>query len=251
MYRSGAGLSNATELIQSLGIALEPSVFVDDKRILDIFTWICQFGNSAGIPVAFGVTFDNTKRIFVEPWDITSLRYAVTPSRVLSMERTGDWSESAQKVYGVINTADGGVLRTSDLSATDVIAKLGGSYRREPVSLTGVASLSEINYLTQIYLSERKYPASSGSYSVKRGVHTPGGREVPVEEIVPGGLVQVREWRAREATPNPNDYRDNTTTFMLVGVRVNLETNEAELSPSESSDSFARAMAIINELQWG
>ena len=251
MYRSGKGLNSSTDLIQSPGVPIEPAAFVSDMRVIDILAWCCQFGNSAGIPIAFGVSFDDTRRLFIEPWDITSIRYVVAQDKVTGIERTGDWSESAQTIYGVTNTDDGGVIRTSDMANADVITKLGGYYRREAVALSGISSYAELGYLTQLYLSERAYPQSSGSYNVKRSISTPGGLEVPIDEIVPGGLVQVREWRAREAALDLNDYRDNATTFMLVGVRVNLDAGEAELSPSESSDSFARAMAIINELRLG
>jgi len=250
LYRNGTGLSASTELVQDIGIPLEPSVFVDDRSPLDILAWCSQFGNWAGVPVSYGVAFDDTKRLFLEPWNVTSIRYVIKLDRVKT-ERTGDWSDSAQKIYGVVKTEDSGVLRTTDVEAADVISKLGGHYRRESIGLDGVGSLSELSYLVQLRLAERKKPKASGSYSVKGVIHAPSGREVPVEELVPGGLVQIQEWRAHEATLTPNDYRDQTTTFMLVGVKVNLETGEAELSPSEGSDSFTRAMAIIQSLKRG
>ncbi len=249
MHRAGLGLSLSTALIQSTGLALEPSVFVDDRSPLDVLTWCCQFGNAAGVPVAFGVTFDETRRLFLEPYNLTDIRYVVKPNRGENVERTGDWSESAQKVYGVVRTEGAGVVRTSDLEAPSVINRLGGYYRRGSVGLDGIASAEQLSILMQLYLRERMHPETSGSYTVKGGVYTPEMRFVPVDEIVPGGLVQVQEWRSNEAGFSEDDYRDRKTTFTLAGVRVDLEAEEAELIPNEASDVFARQMAIIQQLR--
>ena len=249
MYREGLGLSLNTALVQSTGLALEPSVFVDDQSPLDVLTWCCQFGDARGVPVAFGVTFDNTRRLFLEPYNLTDVRYVVKSSRGQSIERTGDWSDSTQKVYGVMRTQDSGVVRTDDLEATSVINRLGGYYRRGPVNLEGVASADQLAMMMQLYLSEKMNPATSGSYTIKGGVYTPEMRFIPAEEVVPGGLVQVQEWRANEATFTENDYRDQKTTFVLAGVRVDLEAGEVELIPNEASDVFARQMAIIQQLR--
>ena len=86
--------------------------------------------------------------------------------------------------------------------------------------------------------------------SVRGNVYKPDGRAVPFDEVLPtGGLVQIQEWRALEATLSAKDYRDRKTTFPLAGVRVDEDNGTVELIPRTMSDAFARQMALIEQLQ--
>lgn len=244
---AGHGLSDDTRKIESPGLALEPAAFDTDMTPAQILTWCCQFGNSDGDPLAWGVTMDDRKRLFLETPDLTTIKYIVKPSRA-TLERGGDWGESAQKAYGVYTDDQGRVQRTSDRTGQAVIDKLGGYYRRVPIQISGMTDETGVLNAVDLWLDENSDPKVSGSFAVQGGVWAPSGRFVPFDEIVPGGLVQVQEWRAREATLSGNDYRDNVTTFPLAGVRVDEDARTVELIPRETSDAFARQMAIISEL---
>jgi hypothetical protein len=246
---AGHGLSADTGKILAPGRALEPAAFDSDRSPLEVLRWCCQFGDGDGNPLAFGVTFDETCRLFLEPVDLATVCYVIRARpRTASLERGGDWGESAQVAYGIYADDGGEVQRTADRSDGDVVGRLGGFYRRTALQLSGVTSETQALQAVDLWLAENAHPTNSGSFEVRGYVLTPSLRPVPVDEVVPGGLIQVREWRALEATLTPADYRDRVTTFPLAGVRVSEDDRTAELIPRATSDAFARQMAVIAEL---
>lgn len=250
MYRDGKGLSASTAKVYQPGLALEPVIFETDMTPTEVLTWCCQFGDAYNHPLAWGVTFDDNHYLFLEPVDLTNIRYVIDGHDAsLEIERVGDWEDSAQKVYAIYQDSDQQIVRTGDITASAVLAKLGGFYRRLPLQINAPVSGAMALALALTWLAENQYPAVSGSITVHGGVRTPDGRFVPVEDILAGGLVQVREWRAQEALLSANDYRDQTTTFPLAGVKIDYASRSAELIPRATSDVFARQMAIIEQLK--
>jgi hypothetical protein len=244
---AGHGLSNSVAALELPGRALEPAAFDTDMTPADVLSWCAKFGDADGNPLAWGVTFDDYRRLFLETMDLTTVRYTIKPGWA-TLERGGDWGESAQKAYGIYTDDQGEDQRTDDVERDDVIADLGGYYRRVALHVDGATKAEQVLEAVGLWLDENEKPAVSGSFAVKGGVWKPSGLFVPFDEILPGGLVQVREWRAREASLTANDYRDKATTFMLAGVTVDEEARTAELIPRTTSDTFARHMAIIAEL---
>lgn len=245
---AGHGLSESVRRIEAPGRALEPCAFDTDMTPAQVLAWCVQFGDSDGNPLAWGVTMDDRRRLFLETVDVTTVRYVVRPRRA-DLERGGDWGESAQKVYGVYTDGDGEVQRTADRVSQDVIDDLGGYFRRAALQISGTTEEARVLEAVDLWLGENDRPQASGSFTARGGVWTPAGLFVPFDEIAPGGLVQVQEWRAREATLTANDYRDQRTTFPLAGVRVDEEAHTVEMIPRTTSDAFARQMAIIQELR--
>lgn len=241
------GLSDKTLKIDDIGINLSHMAFDTDQTPADIMTWASQFGNSSGKPVAWGVLPDDRKLFYLESQDLSSLKYVIYPNEANVLERSGDWSDSAQRVYATYSDTDGVLQRTSDLVDTSTIAKLGGYSIRRALSLDGVTNSVDALVLTNTWLNENGKPKTSGSYTV-RSAHTPDGRLVAADEVLPGGLVQVLEFRAIEADL-ATDLRDKVTTFMLVGVRVDFDNQTAELMPDADSSEFQRQMAIVAALQ--
>lgn len=243
----GHGLSDSVDLIEEPGQVLEPAFFDRDMTLGDVLSWCVRFGDSDQNPWVWGVSFDDDRRIFLEAMDLTTVKYVVLPTSA-TLERGGDWGESWQKLYFVYTDLDGDVARTGDYTDPDVIARLGSYYRRAAVNMSITNELGEMQQAAALWLDQHAEPIASGSFRVRQGVLTPAGVFVPFDEIVPGGLVQVREWRALEASLTPTDYRDQTTTFPLAGVRIDEDAGTAELIPNTTSDAFARYMAVIQEL---
>lgn len=239
------GLDANTERIAAPGLALAQAAFDSDSTYTEVLTWLCQFGDVDGKALVWGVCFDATRRLFLERQD-TAIRYVIARDRA-QLERGGDWTESTQVVYGVISNAGGSVTRTADLADNAAIARLGGQYRRQPLQLNGVTA-EQAGYALDLFLKEHSGPAMSGSIVVAGDVRTPEGRTVPVDEILPGGYIQVTEWRAVEAGLAQQDFRQNVTTLPLVGVRVDYDAGTVELIPAETSDTFMRYMAIVTQL---
>jgi len=238
------GISNDVRRVADTGFSLTQAAFDTDGTPADILTWLCRFGTSAGGPAAWGMDFNDRRLLFIEAQDTTTVRYVVKAGDATQLERAGDWGESAQVVYGVYTDAAGEVQRTSDLQAASIIEQLGGYYRRRAVQLDNVTQLSTAALALATHLNENKKPRISGTYKVKQ-VRTPAGQRVPFDEIVPGGLVRVDKFRAIEAEAESSDYRNLTTTFMCVGVRVDYEDGSAELIPQSEGDAFQRQMRII------
>jgi len=117
------------------------------------------------------------------------------------------------------------------------------------VQISGTTDVEQVEGAIDLWLAEHGRPGTAGSFQVRSGVYTPAGRFVAVDELKPGDLVQIKEWRAREATMDPNDWRDGTTTFPLAGIKVDEDSRTAELIPRVTSDAFARQIAIIQSLQ--
>jgi len=243
------GLSDSTDRIEPPGTLLTPAAFDRDQTPAQILSWCCQFGDADGNPVVWGVALDTTRRLFLEPMRLTTVKYVVKPRQMQQLERGGDWGESAQVAYGIYTDVQGQVLRTADRSLPDVIARLGGYYRRTAVQISGTTDVEQVEGAIDLWLAEHGRPGTAGSFQVRSGVYTPTGRFVPVDELRPGDLVQVREWRAREATLSEDDWRDSVTTFPLAGVKVDEDARTAELIPRMTSDAFARQIAIIQGLQ--
>ena len=242
------GISNDVTLIQSPGRQLSPAYFDTDMTPAEVLSWCCQFGDSDGDPVVWGVDFDENRRMFLEPVDLTTIKYVVSPIQA-QLERSGDWGESAQVVYAVYSDEGGETQRTADSSDSDMIDRLGGYYIRRALKISGTTDADRIAEAVALWLAENAEPKSAGSFKVIGGVSKPTGLFVPYDEIVPGGgLVQVREWRAREATFTGTDYRDNETTFPLAGVKVNEDDMSVELIARGEDSAFGRYMAVIQEL---
>jgi len=213
----------------------------------DVLTWCCQFGDADGIPVVWGVTFDEHAQLFLETIDRLTVGYVVPPGRA-DIARGGDWGETAQVVYGIYTDADGVTERTADRTDQDAVDRLGGHYRRAGLQIAGMTDSALVATALDLWLAENARPGNVGSFVVRGGVLKPAGVWVPFDEVVPGTLVQVREWRAIESTLIPDDARDSLTTFLLAGVRIDEDAGTVELIPRTSGSAFARYMARITEL---
>lgn len=240
------GISESTLLLDAPVFEFPQAAFENDQTIADIMAWACGFGNADSLPVAWGIAFDDRKMLFLEDQAISEVRYTVKPEDAESIERTGDWSESAQRVYGIYNDEFGTMRRTATLTSPSIEDALGGNYRKQALNL-GSAPNALVSGLLSAWLYENRKPKASGSYTVK-AVQAADGRRVPFDEILPGGLVQINEWRAIETEMNQDDFRDKTTTFMLVGARVDFDNRTAELMPDEESSSYQRQIQTIEYL---
>lgn len=240
------GLSADTQHITPTGFNLAQAVFETDQTPADVLTWACEFGDANGNPLAWGVMFDDQRTLFLEAMNLSSVGYVLDPVRAESIERIGDWAESAQIIYGVFTTPEGQVYRTADYGASQIIDRLGGYYRRQAVNLGTLPSNLVASLLTT-YLNEKATPQTTGSYIVRQA-WTGEGRPIPFDEFIPGKLAQIREFRALEAEGDAADFRDKTTTFMVYGLTVSHDDGTVELMADTQSSDFQRQMAVIEHL---
>lgn len=242
------GLSSSDSQIESPGLVLEPAAFDADMTLEQIMKWLCQFGDSDGNPLAWGVEMNDLKRMFLETVDLTSVRYVVQRDSALQAQVAGDMQQSWQKVYGAYTDAGGAVQRTSDLTDANAIEDLGGYARRRALQVEGTTDEAKVLEAVDLFLAENARPQVTSSFTVKGDIYTPVLASVPFDEVQAGGMIQVREFRAREATLTPNDFRDLWTTFRLVGVEVDEDAHSVRLIPAGDRASFERYMALLAQM---
>lgn len=245
------GMSPDESQIASPGFALEPSVFDTDMSPEQILSWLCKFGDSDGNPLAWGVEMNDRRRLFLETIDLTTIRYVVARESALQAQVTGDMQASRQIVYGVYTDDGGGTERTEDRTDDDAIDKLGGYARRAALRVDGATDETTVLQAVDLHLVENSEPQVTSSFTIRGNVFTPARNPVAFAEVQAGGMVQVRDFRAREATLTPNDFRQRWTTFQLVGVEIDEDAHSIRLIPSGDRAGFEQYMARLAQLREG
>lgn len=252
LAQSYHGLSTSTARIASPARALDAaSAFDTDLSPEQIMSHICKFGDANGNPLAWGVDMDNRQRLFLETMDLTTIRYVILRESALQAQVAGDVQQSHQKVYGVWTDTVGEVHRSADRIAQAAIDALGGYARRRALPVDGATEEAQVLQAVDLYLAEKSMPEVTSSFTVRGNVYTPALNPVPFDEIKAGGMVQVRDFRAREATLSPNDFRDQWTTFQLVGVEVDEDAHTVRLIPAGDRAGFEQYMALLAQLREG
>lgn len=240
------GLSADTSRIAAINKALPSTVaFEADWTPLQMMEWCAQYGGENNALLAWGVELNNLRRVYLEEQDLSTVKYYVRRSSGVQAQVQGDLKKSKQKLYVVYNDEDNQVQRTADVVDSAQIARLGGYYRREAYRLNGNVSAATALEVANHVLNEDSAPIVTTSFNVTDHVYSATGRKVPIDEIQPGGIVVVSDFRAREATQDPNDYRTQWTSFQLVGVEVDLDNNTARLIPAGDRRAFEQLLAQI------
>ena len=251
LSQSEHGLSTSTARIESPGLALEPSAFDTDMAPEQVLSWLCKFGNADGELLAWGVEMNDLRRLFLETMDLTTIRYIVKRESALQAQVSGDMQQSYQKVYGMWTDTVGDAQRTADRTDQDAIDRLGGTTRRRALQVDGVTDETQALKAVDLYLAESALPKVSSSFTIQGDLYTPALAPVPFDEIKAGGMVQVRDFRAREATLTLNDFRDPWTTFRLVGVEIDEDAHSMRLIPASDMSGFERYMTLLAQLRGG
>jgi hypothetical protein len=237
------GLSSDVSQIQSIGRDLPATVaFTSDQVPTDIIKWAAQFKGASGEPLAWGVELNDQARVYLEAQDLTTIKYYVRRSSGVSAQVRGDFAKSAQKAYVTYRDENGDIQRTSDQVDADRISDYGGYFRREAVNVSETLDATTADALAAIALADRKLPEVTTSFTVTDHVFSATGKKVPVEQIQPGGIVIVADFRAREAIQSDDDYRTQWSSFQLVGVEVDLDRKSARLIPAGDRDAFQQIL---------
>jgi len=242
--------SNDTSRLVATGYTLPQAAFDTDQTLAEIMAWCVEFGGANYAPIAWGLEFNEQRRMFVELQDLTTIKYVVPRSAGVRATIGGDWGESAQKVYAIYQDELNNTQRTSISSDTTQITKLGGLYRKEAIQ-AGRVTQAQAEQAVAYRLSEVKKPKVSSSFSINGSIRTPSGAHVPLDEIKAGGIVELRDFRAREATLTPDDLRTGYTTFMLIGVEIDLDQNTATLIPAGDRSRYERYIATLSKMTQG
>ncbi|OGC94102.1 MAG: hypothetical protein A2W25_12015 [candidate division Zixibacteria bacterium RBG_16_53_22] len=244
------GFSSDTSYLNATGYPLPQAAFDTDQTLDEVLKWCAQFGGAGYAPLAWGMQLNDKKRMFVELQDLSTVKYVVPRASATSANVSGDWATSVQKIYAVSQNQAGDTVRSSVYSDTGQIERLGGLYRKEVVQ-AGQITPEQAIQAARYRLSEIGTPKITSSFTVSGHVQMPGGARVPIDEIQAGGLVEIRDFRAREASLTPNDLRTGYTVMQLVGVEIDLESYSATLIPAGDRGRYERYLARLTQLARG
>lgn len=238
------GFSNDTSLIHTIGFEIPQAAYDADKPLNEIMNEACSYGGPGLEPLAWGTSFDDNPRMYLEVQDLSTVGYVVEQAESISV--SGDWAESYQKAYGKYTDIYGQDKRTATFSALPQISALGGLYRKQIVDLKEVTP-SQAEQVVMLALQENREPKITTDFSIKDSVQLTTGGNVPVSEIRAGRIVQVPQMRAKEASIL-EDKRKGFNSFMLIMVEVDLDSNECTLTPADSISSFELYMEKLQRL---
>lgn len=242
------GISQDTRYIDDVGVELKGAAFENDQPIREIAEWGAKFGTENNKPLAWGIRFTDDRIVFLEEQDLTAIKYLVMRDiSNLEADVTADFDASAQKVYVTYRTPEGDVVRTSMQEASDIITEFDGRYKMRVVDVGDVPQ-DQAETILSLVAEAAKKPVVSSSYAVGGSVLSATRKFVSFDEITPGGLVQIVDFRAHKAALTRGDFRDNVTTFMLVAVEVDYDAGTAKLTPSGDHDTVDRYLAKLAEL---
>jgi hypothetical protein len=239
------GFSDDYSLIDTIGYEIPQAAYDADETLDKICSDASQYGDINAKPLAWGTSFDDIDRMFLEVQDLTTVGYIIKFAQDTTVE--GDLAESYQKVYGKFTNVTGTTERTAVLSAEDEIDGLGGLYRLTVIDLDKEVTSDQMIQALTVALNENKEPKISTSFTVNEFIETEHGAQLPIEDIIAGRLVQVPSLQATE-TSILDDKRTGFHSFMLSKVEVDLDNRTAKLTPAGDIDDFETYMTLLGRL---
>jgi hypothetical protein len=236
--------SNDYSLIDTIGFEIPQAAYDADEELNKIANNACSFGDSNAKPLAWGVAFDDTLRMFLQKQDLTTIRYLLALPEDTRI--SGDIAESFQKAYGVYTDVYGQTQRTDEVTNDTVIDKIG-LYRKQTIKLDKEMTTAQAGQAVQLALNENSEPKIRTSFRVGDLTTTPFYGIIPIDELRSGGLVQVPDLRAQESSTNDDD-RKGYHTFMLKKVEISLDEQTATLTPADDLDTFETYMETLRRL---
>lgn len=239
---AGHDWSSSEGDIAAISKVLEPMVF-EYVSPTDAMRWACGFGDGSGSPVAWGIKLDDTKTMFLEIQDRSTVDYVVRRSAPMEASIGGSVQGSLQQVRGVYSDEKGEQQVTAWQADSDYY--FSARYRRASIRLDNVDNDTDAVSMVQLYLDENKEAKRSAKYVAGDGaVFTPDGLEVPFDEVqATGRLVKIEDWRAAEVSGT--DLRQAWTMEQIVLVEVDYDAGRVSLTPAGARSTFERYMAEL------
>lgn len=230
-FLAGRGISSSHTRVEDPGTHLPSSVvFAEDWTPKEILNWVCQFGGSNGTLLAWGVTTDTQRKIYLETQDLSTIRWMIEGGSIEASAQA-DATQSAQKMYAVYRDQDNQVQRTADVLAQMQIDELGGNFIRAALRVDGSLDSKSVDNVLAMELDQAKNPKAQTSFSVTGQVLGPGGKAKAADEVKAGGVVAVKDFRSRETQLASGDARTQWTSFQLVGVEYDEESRTVRMTP--------------------
>jgi hypothetical protein len=236
--------SSDYSLIETINYEIPQAAYDNDEALDLIMKDACRYGDGNGKPLAWGVYYDDSKRMFLEIQDTSEIKYKLVESEDYTV--SGDLADSYQKVYGKYTNTYGQTVRTADQTASDQIEALGGLYKRQVIELDEVTS-DQASTALELALNENKEPKISTSFTISDFILGQNDSIIPIEDIISGSMIQVPQFRARE-TNILDDKRMGYFSFMLKSVEIDLDNRTAVLTPADARSTFEKYIENIKRM---
>lgn len=238
------GFSDDYTNIDTIDYPLTQAAFDADETLAAIMTKVCSYGNASAKPLAWGTIMDDTKTMFVEVQDLTTIHYIIAEPGDYTV--SGNIADSYQKVYAKYTNTYGEDKRTPVYEAEKTIWNLGGLYRKQMITVDGQTTLANAKQAAQLAVNENSEPTVQTSFTVVEIENMIGGK-IPFDEIQSGVMCQVPKLEAT-AVAVSTDKRSGYS-FMLTTVEVDLENGTASLSPANALSTFERYIALLARMR--
>lgn len=241
------GFSNDQSLIEDIGFELVLAAYDTDARINESVENAASFGSLAQLPVIWGTWFDDTKRMFMQEQDTTTIRYIIPEPEHYSV--SGDVLDTYQKVYGKFRDKTGVEIRTGVIQDNEIINALGGLFRKEVIDY-GDSTQAQVDQALQVALDGHKDITIKTSFNIPLFLMGTGNQRIPVEDLRSGGVVQIPIFQVREVAIQA-DKTNTLYSFLLAKVEVDLDSNSAKLTPVDDIQTFDKYLEQLQRLVKG
>jgi len=241
---AGHGLDSSYNGIAAITKEVEPMVFEfepPDKALKSVVL----ARDSSDQLLAWGIEFNDLRRIFLEVQDLDTIKYKI-PAKRGQVSVSGSVQKSIQQLRVIYKNKVGDQVYTDWIADSD--AYFEGSFRRKSVRIDNVDTDTEATEYGTLLLDESKKAKRSQSISISEGeIFTNDMVPVRIEDIQAGSLVMIEESRSGEAD-SATDARNNWTTEMIVAVEIDYGNKKAKLIPASSESDFAHYMRELERL---
>lgn len=240
------GITTVAGFIQATNKVIEPMVY-EFKTLRDALEEASNFGNSSGKLVAWGVTLDSSKTIYMETYP-EDTKYIIKRAGGADLSSAGDVQSSYQQVTGVYTDKLDRQQFVGPYTNTD--AYFGGGFRHRYLRLDNVDTAAVAAVSTQAYLSEVSGPLIQTSFTVSNGaIFNQFGAPVPFDEVVAGGNVVIHDWRnAESGSFNSSDIGAAWVKEFLVAVEIDYDAGTATLIPGNAKKTFEHYISELSKL---
>lgn len=264
--QAGTPIENDVTQIETIALTLEPLFYEQGEMCHEALKDAAYFGDANNQAIAWGVE-SGAARMFVRAPDRDSVRYVVPPQQASNLSAKGQtdryYASAATGQYideeGEMQFTDtyyahltnAGVVANTTSTGDDLASEVFNVTKERIVPFGRVSSTLATAYIKR-YVIKHGRPYIQSSFEVigqVQDLHR-GGAWIEPCEMEMGYLVQIPHFRAVEAEgASGSDLREWDTTFLLAGIRYDVEQGIATLIPEGAADDLARIMEFVRRFR--
>jgi len=267
---AGTPIEDDESLIDAITLQLEPLFYEGGESCHKALKDAASFGDQNNRGIGWGVEAGGY-RIYVKQPDRERVRYVVPPQYASRLSARGQtdkgfvteaWGKYIDedgveqwtaKYYAHVTAAGIMANTTAPVPDDDSAQNVYGVFRERTIPFGRVSAALALEFLQQ-YLIEHAHPQIKSAFDIFGPVQDldKGGAWIQPYEMEMGNVVQIPYFRAVEAEGAAGvDLREWDTTFLLVGMRYDVETGKAKLIPGGTSEDLQLLIRYVREFERG